>query len=128
MIHVQKVTALNVAPYKRQMRGPAVSVTILAYTYLASRLHLEQPCSCATDTMPDPDIQPGAGLTCWLLDTRSLWPGKKITDSESVCYPCQLQDGSGLLTCDTRPEKHYNLSHLKNEKTYVENTTSPTLA
>ncbi|KAH9881111.1 hypothetical protein J1614_001605 [Plenodomus biglobosus] len=24
------------------------------------------------------------GLTCWLLDTRSLWPGKKITDSESA--------------------------------------------
>jgi 4'-phosphopantetheinyl transferase len=26
----------------------------------------------------------GAGLTCWLLDTRSIWPGTKITDSESV--------------------------------------------
>ncbi|KAI4961190.1 hypothetical protein J4E86_000216 [Alternaria arbusti] len=26
----------------------------------------------------------GHGLTCWLLDTRSLWPGEKITDSESA--------------------------------------------
>jgi hypothetical protein len=33
MIHVQKVIALNVAPYKCQTRGPAVAVTILAYTY-----------------------------------------------------------------------------------------------
>ncbi|KAF1937994.1 4'-phosphopantetheinyl transferase [Clathrospora elynae] len=33
------------------------------------------------DTL-DADIQ--RGLTCWLLDTRSLWPGKKITDSESA--------------------------------------------
>ncbi|CBX96017.1 hypothetical protein IAQ61_004838 [Plenodomus lingam] len=24
------------------------------------------------------------GLTCWLLDTRSLWPGNKITDSDSA--------------------------------------------
>lgn len=24
------------------------------------------------------------GLTCWLLDTRSIWPGTKITDSESA--------------------------------------------
>ena len=23
-------------------------------------------------------------LTCWLLDTRTIWPGKKISDSESV--------------------------------------------
>ncbi|KAL6711542.1 hypothetical protein ACN47E_004476 [Coniothyrium glycines] len=32
--------------------------------------------------MPDPDTH--HGLTCWLLDTRSLWPGTKITDSESA--------------------------------------------
>jgi hypothetical protein len=32
----------------------------------------------------------GHGLTCWLLDTRSLWPGEKITDSESVCTPHRL--------------------------------------
>lgn len=24
------------------------------------------------------------GLTCWLLDTRSIWPGAKITDSEGA--------------------------------------------
>ncbi|KAF2850368.1 4'-phosphopantetheinyl transferase [Plenodomus tracheiphilus IPT5] len=30
------------------------------------------------------------GLTCWLLDTRSLWPGNKITDSESACEALDL--------------------------------------
>ncbi|OAK93982.1 4'-phosphopantetheinyl transferase [Phaeosphaeriaceae sp. SRC1lsM3a] len=34
--------------------------------------------------MPDADMQHGAGLTCWLLDTRSLWPGQKITDSAAA--------------------------------------------
>lgn len=37
----------------------------------------------------DADVENGEGsgegrLTCWLLDTRSIWPGKKITDSESA--------------------------------------------
>lgn len=26
----------------------------------------------------------GGGLTCWLLDTRGLWPGGKIMDSVEV--------------------------------------------
>jgi len=31
------------------------------------------------------DAEPTShGLTCWLLDTRSLWPGVKITDSASA--------------------------------------------
>ncbi|KAF2821870.1 phosphopantetheinyl transferase [Ophiobolus disseminans] len=37
--------------------------------------------------MSDPD---GAGLTCWLLDTRSIWPGTKISDSQSAIEALQL--------------------------------------
>ncbi|KAH4001585.1 hypothetical protein HBI81_029470 [Parastagonospora nodorum] len=39
--------------------------------------------------MSDPDI-PGSSLTCWLLDTRSIWPGKKIVDSASAREALQL--------------------------------------
>lgn len=31
--------------------------------------------------MDDPHLGKRGGLTCWLLDTRSLWPGDKIADS-----------------------------------------------
>ncbi|KAH8726570.1 hypothetical protein GQ44DRAFT_705844 [Phaeosphaeriaceae sp. PMI808] len=40
--------------------------------------------------MPDPDIQHETGLTCWLIDTRSIWPGTKISDSESAREALQL--------------------------------------
>lgn len=32
------------------------------------------------------DLPPGkkSGLTCWLLDTRTLWPGKSIAASAEV--------------------------------------------
>ncbi|KZM26180.1 uncharacterized protein EKO05_0000427 [Ascochyta rabiei] len=30
---------------------------------------------------PDPDAGKRRGLTCWLLDTRTLWPGSRIAES-----------------------------------------------
>ncbi|KAL5118733.1 hypothetical protein ACEQ8H_003410 [Pleosporales sp. CAS-2024a] len=41
--------------------------------------------------MAEPELDThGAGLTCWLLDTRSLWPGAKISDSPSAREALQL--------------------------------------
>jgi hypothetical protein len=34
-------------------------------------------------TDADPNVGKRRGLTCWLLDTRTLWPGESI--AESVC-------------------------------------------
>jgi len=50
------------------------------------------------------DAEPTShGLTCWLLDTRSLWPGVKITDSASVrsLRPRLLEVSTNM----NRPEK-----------------------
>ncbi|KAJ4375951.1 hypothetical protein N0V83_001230 [Neocucurbitaria cava] len=38
--------------------------------------------------MPDAEAQ--HGFTCWLLDTRSLWPGRKIAESEAAREALEL--------------------------------------
>jgi hypothetical protein len=43
--------------------------------YTAVNIH---PANFPTMTAPDKKQQP---LICWLVDTRTLWPGVKIADS-----------------------------------------------
>ena len=53
------------------------------------------------DTMADPPPAPGkkSGLTCWLLDTRTLWPGKSIAASAEVRTTLHLLGPPGCSTC-----------------------------